>query len=62
LEMRVFAERDLIQHLTDAGFQRITIHRSPDFASGIWWPQPWSVPITARKPDPSANICQQLAP
>jgi SAM-dependent methyltransferase len=50
LEMRVFSESDLIRHLTKAGFENITIQATPDFSHGIWWPEPWSWPITARKP------------
>jgi len=49
LEMRVFAECDLIKHLAAAGFLEIEVHRNPVFRYGIWWPQPWSLPISARK-------------
>jgi SAM-dependent methyltransferase len=49
LEMRVFAEADLERQLAAAGFTEITIHRQPYFRYGIWWPQPWSWPISARK-------------
>lgn len=50
LEMRVFSERDLLRHLADAGFSGIEIYRPDLFRFGIWWPQPWSLPISARKP------------
>ena len=50
LEMRVFAERELIRHLTETGFEAITVHRKPDLAHGIWWPEPWSFPLSARRP------------
>jgi SAM-dependent methyltransferase len=50
LEMRVFAERDIIRYLTTAGFSSVEIHREALFQFGIWWPQPWSRPISARKP------------
>ena len=50
LEMRVFAERALLRHLTDAGFEAVTVHREPDLSHGIWWPEPWSLPISARRP------------
>jgi len=50
VEMRVFAERDLVGRLRKANFNAVTIHRTPDFVHGIWWPEPWSLPITARKP------------
>jgi SAM-dependent methyltransferase len=50
LEMRVFGEAALLQHLAEAGFEAITVHRTPDFPHGIWWPEPWSLPISARRP------------
>lgn len=50
LEMRVFGEEALLQHLAEAGFETITVHRTPDFPHGIWWPEPWSLPISARRP------------
>ena len=50
LEMRVFAENALIQHLKDAGFENIKVHRTADLVHGIWWPEPWAFPISARKP------------
>ncbi len=48
LEMRVFSENSIIQHLRNAAFTAIKVHREPDFAHGIWWPQTWSLPISAR--------------
>ena len=51
LEMRVFAQSDLLRHLTGAGFENITTYATPDFSHGIWWPEPWSWPITSRKPN-----------
>jgi SAM-dependent methyltransferase len=50
LEMRVFSEAALIQHLKDAGFADIKVHRTADLVHGIWWPQPWSLPLSARRP------------
>lgn len=50
LEMRVFCEADLLRQLEAAGFKAIQIHRTPDFSRGICWPEPWSFPISARKP------------
>lgn len=50
LEMRVFSEDDLLRRLADAGFTGIEIHRPTQFRFGIWWPQAWSLPISARKP------------
>jgi SAM-dependent methyltransferase len=49
LEMRAFSENSIIQHLRNAGFHAIKIHREPDFAHGVWWPQPWALPISARR-------------
>jgi SAM-dependent methyltransferase len=49
LEMRVFAETALIQHLADAGFVDIKVHRTTDLEHGIWWPEPWSFPISGRR-------------
>ena len=53
LEMRVFSEKDLIRHLVAAGFVDVTVHRSPDFRFGVWWPEAWSLPISAKKPTPA---------
>jgi SAM-dependent methyltransferase len=50
LEMRVFAEAALLEHLAEAGFEEIIVHREPDFLHGIWWPEPWSLPLSARRP------------
>jgi SAM-dependent methyltransferase len=49
LEMRVFSETALIQHLKDAGFADIKIHPTADLVHGIWWPERWAFPISARK-------------
>jgi len=48
LEMRVFSESSIIEHLRKASFHAIKVYREPDFAHGVWWPQPWSLPISAR--------------
>jgi SAM-dependent methyltransferase len=50
LEMRVFSETALLQHLKDAGFANIKVQRAADLAHGIWWPEPWAFPISARRP------------
>ncbi len=50
LEMRVFAEEDLKRQLAAAGFTQIKVHRQPCFKYGIWWPENWSLPISARRP------------
>ena len=49
LEMRVFSYSGLLRLLSAAGFVDVAVHSAPDFRHGIWWPQPWSLPITARK-------------
>ena len=50
LEMRVFSENALLRLLREAGFEAIKVHREPDIVHGVWWPEPWSLPISARKP------------
>lgn len=50
LEMRVFGEAALLRQLTEAGFDKIIVHREPDLLHGISWPEPWSFPISARRP------------
>jgi len=47
LEMRVFSEDGLLRELVNAGFGDISVHREPYAESGIYWKDPWSVPITA---------------
>jgi SAM-dependent methyltransferase len=50
LEMRIFSEKDLLRHLARAGFSEVEVCRDPIFKHGIWFRQPWSLPISARKP------------
>lgn len=47
LEMRVFSRDGLIGELTNAGFVDIKFHSDPCWEHGIYWRQPWSLPITA---------------
>jgi SAM-dependent methyltransferase len=47
LEMRLFSEPSLRAELAQAGFADVYFHREPAFESGVYWPEPWSVPITA---------------
>src|SRR5262249_27964100 len=47
LEMRAFSEQDVISHLQAAGFLHVEVHREVCLKYGIWWPQPWSLPMTA---------------
>lgn len=56
LEMRVFAETDLLAHLSATGFTSIEVHRAPCFRYGIWWPQPFSLPISAFKKPAAAPV------
>jgi SAM-dependent methyltransferase len=48
LEMRVFSKDNLVSHLREAGFSRVTICSDPCFEHGIFWWLPWSLPIIAR--------------
>jgi SAM-dependent methyltransferase len=50
LEMRVFSEKDLVTRLENSGFRDVKVHRHPDLTCAAWWPQPWSLPISAHKP------------
>lgn len=50
LEMRVFGLSDLRKALRDAGFVNITIAGDDCLQYGIQFRDPWSLPITARKP------------
>jgi len=51
LEMRVFSESGVLRELESAGFTSIHIHREPCPELGIFWPEPWSLPISARRPE-----------
>ena len=48
LEMRVFSEAGLVRELTQAGFLDVQIMKSPYFEYGIYWSNPWSVPVIAK--------------
>jgi len=50
LEMRIFSESDLLRCLQAAGFTEARVRREFVFQYGIWWPQTWSWPVSARKP------------
>ncbi|MBI4808476.1 MAG: methyltransferase domain-containing protein [Nitrosomonadales bacterium] len=50
LEMRVFSETAVLKELQQAGFEDIRIHKEPCLEFGIFWPQDWSLPISARRP------------
>ncbi len=47
LEMRVFALPSLLADLAAAGFVDTRVHAEPRFEHGIFWPEPWSLPISA---------------
>lgn len=48
LELRVFSEGSLVGYLRNAGFGPIKIYSDPDFDHGVYWPEPWSLPVAAR--------------
>lgn len=48
LEMRVFSESSMLNELTKAGFDEITIYSGSDLRHGIHWAKKWSVPLSAR--------------
>lgn len=50
LEMRVFFESGAQEELHRAGFNEIYIHGQTCPEYGIYWPQDWSLPISARRP------------
>ena len=49
LEIRQFSENDLMKMLTGAGFAEIHVHGESFERFGIVHPEPWSLPIAARK-------------
>lgn len=50
LESRLFGLTDLRRHLREAAFEDITIAGADHLQYGIQFRDPWSLPITARKP------------
>jgi SAM-dependent methyltransferase len=50
LEMRLFSRDAILRHLDGAGFTGVRIADEPCLAFGIHWPEPWSVPIVAKRP------------
>lgn len=59
LEMRMFAETDLIAALNQAGFA-VDICRKPNFDRGIYWPHHGSLPMVARAVgEPIEQLSQQ---
>lgn len=51
LEMRVFGMEDIVAHLAAAGFTDIRIHDESDLEHGIVYNHPWSLPVSARRPE-----------
>ena len=47
LEMRRFALMDLERNLKAAGFSKVEICARPSFEHGVYWQEPYSVPIIA---------------
>jgi SAM-dependent methyltransferase len=47
LEMRLFSLSALTKHFELAGFSEFQVHSEPEFEYGIFWPNPWSVTISA---------------
>lgn len=48
LELRLFSEWSLIQELESAGFDDVAIYSGSDLRHGVYWKDPWSLPIAAR--------------
>jgi SAM-dependent methyltransferase len=49
LEMRLFSLEGIKRDLKNAGFQKITLFDEPNFIYGVYFKNPWSLPIVARK-------------
>lgn len=56
LETRVFSLPDLLDDLARAGFADVKVMSEPCFEYGVYWPQPWSLPIIARPSKPSVVV------
>ena len=48
LEMRVFSLKSMLAEFEAAGFRDVRVETDPILEAGVYWPQPWSVPVTAR--------------
>jgi SAM-dependent methyltransferase len=48
LEMRVFSQSGLMAELKQAGFTNVKICSEPCWEFGIYWSQPWSLPLILR--------------
>ena len=49
LEMRIFSKESLINHFIRAGFNKITFYDEPFLPYGIYFKEPWSLPMSIRK-------------
>lgn len=56
LETRLFSLPDLLNDLSRAGFADVKVMSDPCFEHGVYWPQPWSLPIVARPAAPSVIV------
>ena len=50
LEMRLFSRDALLREIRRAGFASVRVADEPYLPFGIHWPEPWSVPIVAKRP------------
>ncbi len=50
LEFRLFSLDALWRNFVQAGFVDVVVHRDPVFEHGIFWREPWSLILTARRP------------
>ncbi len=50
LEFRLFSLDALWRNFVHAGFVDVVVHRDPVFEHGIFWREPWSLVMTARRP------------
>jgi GT2 family glycosyltransferase/SAM-dependent methyltransferase len=48
LEMRVFSQAGLQAELKRAGFENVKVYSEPCWEFGIYWHDPWSLPMAAR--------------
>ena len=55
LEMRLFGLDGLTSELEKAGFTEISVMSENHMEFGIYWPEPWSRPIVAKRPRDTAT-------
>jgi len=51
LEMRLFSLPALERHFSAAGFKDFRVHNDPEYDFGILWSAPWSITISALRPN-----------